>query len=417
MIKSVFIAHLLLICTFNSSFANDSAFSKEKLEKITEKFKMEIVQGNMPGAVILIAKNNNIIYHDAIGYLNKEKSIPMQKDAIFRAFSMTKPLVSVLTLIMMEEGLLQLADPIDKYLPTLNNYFLYDAQNKNNKKKISKPITIYDLLRHTSGITYAEISPELKEVYEKANLYSKTIPFNSMKISPEKQIEGFSKIPLLFEPGTQWQYGLSTDLLGRVLEAIDKKSLALILKERLLDELEMSDTTFLISQKNHSRIAEPLKIDNKTGKPTIQLIDLTKKLANDSGGAGIATTSRDYYNFCSMLLNNGIFKDKTIISRSSVKLMTSDHLNFQVKQKIQPGELLFGSKGYTFGLGVMVRKDNGFALVPGSKGEFSWAGYAGTFFWVDPQEELIGILMAQTPGKIRQYYRRLIKQMTYQALK
>ena len=142
----------------------------------------------------------------------------------------------------------------------------------------------------------------------------------------------------------------------------------------------MSDTTFLIPQKNHSRIAEPLKIDKKTGKPTIQLIDLTEKLANDSGGAGIATTSSDYYNFCSMLLNNGTFKDKTILSRSSVKLMTSDHLNFQVRQKIQPGELLFGSKGYTFGLGVMVRKDNGFALVPGSKGEFSWAGYAGTFF-------------------------------------
>ena len=183
MIKSLFIAHLLLICTFNLSFANDSAFSKDKLENITERFEMEIAQGNMPGAVILIAKNNNIIYHDAIGYLNKEKSIPMQKDAIFRAFSMTKPLVSVLTLIMMEEGLLQLADPIDKYLPSLNNYFLYDAQNKNNKKKITKPITIYDLLRHTSGITYAEISPELKEVYEKANLYSKTIPFNSGVIS------------------------------------------------------------------------------------------------------------------------------------------------------------------------------------------------------------------------------------------
>ena len=238
-----------------------------------------------------------------------------------------------------------------------------------------------------------------------------------MKISPEKQIEGFSKIPLLFEPGSQWQYGLSTDLLGRVLEAIDNKSLAEILKDRLLESLEMNNTTFLIPPKNHYRIAEPLKIDIKTGKPTIQLIDLTKKLGNDSGGAGIATTSNDYYNFCSMLLNNGVFKGKTILSRSSVKLMTSDHLDFQVKQKIQPGELLFGSKGYTFGLGVMVRKDNGFALVPGSKGEYSWAGYAGTFFWVDPQEKLIGILMAQTPGKIRQYYRRLIKQMTYQSLK
>ena len=189
------------------------------------------------------------------------------------------------------------------------------------------------MLRHTSGITYASRTPEIREFYEKANLYSKTIPFKSMKISPKKQIEGFSKIPLLFEPGTQWQYGLSTDLLGRVLEVIDNKSLAEILKERLLDKLEMSDTTFLIPQKNHSRIAEPLKIDKKTGKPTIQLIDLTEKLANDSGGAGIATTSSDYYNFCSMLLNNGIFKDKTILSRSSVKLMTSDHLNFQVKQK------------------------------------------------------------------------------------
>ena len=279
MIKSLFITNILLIFTFNLSFANDLPFSKDKLERITEKFELEISEGNMPGAVILIAKNNNIIYHDGIGYLNKEKSIPMQKDAIFRAFSMTKPLVSVLTLIMMEEGLLQLADPIDKYLPSLNNFFLYDAQNENNEKKLTKPITIYDLLRHTSGITYASRSPEIREFYEKANLYSKTIPFKSMKISPKKQIEGFSKIPLLFEPGTQWQYGLSTDLLGRVLEVIDNKSLAEILKERLLDKLEMSDTTFLIPQKNHSRIAEPLKIDKKTGKPTIQLIDLTEKLS------------------------------------------------------------------------------------------------------------------------------------------
>ena len=129
MIKSLFITNILLILTSNLSFANDSAFEKDKLERITQKFELEISEGNMPGAVILIAKNNNIIYHDAIGYLNKEKSIPMQKDAIFRAFSMTKPLVSVLTLIMMEEGLLQLADPIDKYFPSLNKYFLYDSKN------------------------------------------------------------------------------------------------------------------------------------------------------------------------------------------------------------------------------------------------------------------------------------------------
>jgi CubicO group peptidase (beta-lactamase class C family) len=237
-----------------------------------------------------------------------------------------------------------------------------------------------------------------------------------MALTPAQQVEAFGKAPLLWQPGSTWEYSLSTDLLGRVLEAVSGQTLSVLLDEKLIQPLGMKDTSFVVPASKVARIAEPLKIDPTTGGPMQVVIDVTKATGNDSGGAGISTTADDYLRFCQMLLNGGTLDGKRYLSRTTVALMTSDHLGPKVATPIQPGELLMGVQGYTFGLGFMVRQGAGLASVPGSEGDYAWAGLGGTFFWVDPKEQLVAVLMTQTPGAIRQYYRRMIKQLVYQAI-
>jgi CubicO group peptidase (beta-lactamase class C family) len=235
-------------------------------------------------------------------------------------------------------------------------------------------------------------------------------------LSPEQQVAAFAKAPLQWQPGSTWEYSLSTDLLGRVLEVVGKKPLGVLLHERLIKPLGMKDTAFVVPANQVHRIAQPLAIDPLTQKPMAPMLDLTQVQGNDAGGAGLVTTAADYLRFCQMLLNNGTLDGRRYISRTTLALMTSDHLGPKVATPLQPGELLMGVQGYTFGLGFMVRQGPGLASVPGSEGDYAWAGAGGTFFWIDPKEQVIGLLMAQTPGPIRQYYRRMIKQLVYQAL-
>jgi CubicO group peptidase (beta-lactamase class C family) len=279
-------------------------------------------------------------------------------------------------------------------------------------------MTILDLLRHTSGLTYAEFtrSAAMKQAYIDAGLFSNEKLTFWITLSPAQQIEAFAKAPLQWQPGSTWEYSLSTDLLGRVLEVVGKKPLSVMLDERLIKPLGMKDTSFVVPTSKAHRIAEPLAIEPLSQKPIPPLLDLTQTQGNDSGGAGLATTADDYLRFCQMLLNGGTFEGKRYLSRTTIALMTSDHLGPKVATPLQPGELLMGVQGYTFGLGFMVRQGQGMASVPGSEGDYAWAGAGGTFFWIDPKEQLIGLLMAQTPGPQRQYYRRMIKQLVYQAL-
>jgi CubicO group peptidase (beta-lactamase class C family) len=235
-------------------------------------------------------------------------------------------------------------------------------------------------------------------------------------LTPEQQVEALAKAPLLWQPGTTWEYSLSTDLLGRVLEVIAKKSLGELMDEKLLKPLGMKDTSFVVPASKASRIAEPLRIDPLTGQPYYLVLDVTRTMGNDSGGAGMSTTADDYLRFCQMMLNGGTLDGRRYLSRSTVALMTSDHLGSKIATPVQPGEVLMGVQGYTFGLGFMVRQGAGVAGVHGSEGDYAWGGYGGTFFWIDPKEQLIGLMMAQTPGASRQYYRRMIKTLVYQAL-
>jgi CubicO group peptidase (beta-lactamase class C family) len=386
--------------------------SAERLQRLRPLIQKEIDNQQMPGAVVMVARKGAVVFSDDIG---------VKHDAIFRAYSMTKPMVSVLAMMMVEEGQLQLADPVSKFLPQLaKQTVMANPMEAGNTATVAavRGTTVHDLLRHTSGLTYAEFtrSAAVRQAYIDAGLFSNEVGAKWITLTPEQQIEAFAKAPLQWQPGSTWEYSLSTDMLGRVLEVVAKKPLSVLLEERLIKPLGMKDTSFVVPADKAHRIAQPLAIDPLTQKPFPPMLDLTKAQGNDSGGAGLATTADDYLRFCQMLLNGGTLDGKRYLSRTTVALMTSDHLGPKVATPVQPGELLMGVQGYTFGLGFMVRQGQGMASVPGSEGDYAWAGAGGTFFWIDPKEQVIGLLMAQTPGPQRQYYRRMVKQLVYQAM-
>jgi CubicO group peptidase (beta-lactamase class C family) len=394
--------------------------SPTRLARIRDVIQSEINADRMPGAVVLVARKGAIVHSDIVGFQDKGAGKPLKRDTIFRAYSMTKPIVSVMAMMLVEEGRLQLTDPVSKFFPAMAKMEVMTNPAEANSARVpaARPITVHDLLRHTSGLTYAEFtrSAAMKAAYQEAGLFSTEVPSKWITLTSQQQIEAFSKAPLLSQPGSTWEYSLSTDLLGRVLEAVSNKPLSVLLDERLIQPLGMKDTSFVVPASKVARLAEPLKIDPTTGGPMMVMLDVTRATGNDSGGAGMSTTADDYLRFCQMLLNGGTLDGKRYLSRTTVALMTSDHLGPKVATPVQPGEVLMGVQGYTFGLGFMVRQGPGIAGVHGSEGDFAWGGLGGTFFWVDPKEQLIGILMAQTPGAVRQQYRRMIKTLVYQAL-
>jgi CubicO group peptidase (beta-lactamase class C family) len=286
------------------------------------------------------------------------------------------------------------------------------------KVAAEREMTVYDLLRHTAGLAYGEITSNapVKDAYAKAGLYNPPpSDFDGRNLTPAEQIERLSTAPLTHQPGTVWEYSLASDVLGRVLEAVSGKRLADLLSERLFGPLKMADSGFWLAPDKLKRLAQPLAVDPVSGTAN-NFIDVSAQPKNDSGGAGSVSTVGDYLRFAQMLLNGGQLDGARILSRTSVNLMTSDHLGTNISAPLTPGELLLGVKGYTFGLGFAVRQGPGIAALPGSTGEFMWGGYAGTYFWIDPKEELVAVLASQASGPLRQYYRRMFKQLVYQAI-
>ncbi len=400
-------------------------FSTERLAKITQVFKQEVDQGKLPGAVLMIARKNRLVYSESIGFQNKEAATAMSKDAIFRIYSMTKPMVSVAAMLLVEDGKLQLNDPVSKHLPAMKGMQVSVAKADAEFARYTystvtadREMTVYDLLRHTAGLGYGELTanPSVKEALIKAGLYQPNArDFDSRDLTPAEQVERLSKIPLIHQPGTIWDYSLATDVLGRVVEAVSGKRLGDFLEARVFAPLKMADSGFWLSPDKLVRLAQPLAIDPASGAPN-RMIDVAMQPKNDSGGAGGVASANDYLRFALMLANGGQLDGTRILSRTTVNLMTSDQLGSRIAAPFTSGELLLGSPGYTFGLGFSVRTGAGMATVPGSTGEFMWGGYGGTFFWVDPKEEIVAVYMSQAPGPSRQYYRRLFKQLVYQAV-
>ncbi len=393
--------------------------SAERLGRVGDALKAEIAKGKLPGAVALVARKGRIAYFESFGLQDQATGAPMAKDAIFRIYSMTKPLVSVAAIMLMEDGRLVLTDPVSRHLPEFAKLPVSVSKVDSTFGKVSyqlipaeREMTVQDLLRHTAGLAYGEITVNtpVKEAYAKAGAYQPSgLPFDARGSTPAEQVAALSKAPLAHQPGTVWEYSFASDVLGRVVEAASGMRLAQFLQQRLFEPLKMTDAGFFVPAEKTRRLAQPLR------ENPIKLIDVSAPPKNDSGGAGAVSTTMDYARFSQMLLNGGKLDNARVLSRTSVALMTSDHLA-RISAPLTPGELLLGTPGYTFGLGFAVRQGPGVAGVPGSAGEFMWAGFAGTYFWVDPKEELLGVLMTQAPSPERAYYRRLFKQLVHQAI-
>jgi CubicO group peptidase (beta-lactamase class C family) len=387
--------------------------SSERLERVSRALRGEIEAGKIPGAVALVARKGKIVYFESFGVRDRATGDPMAKDAIFRLYSMTKPFASVAAMMLMEDGKLLITDPVSKFLPQLAKREVSVPQFDPVTGKIGyvmvpaeREMTIQDLLRHTSGIVYGGSTPNARvsELYDKGGV-------GWADVTPDEQIERLAKVPLANHPGTMWEYSLSTDVLGRVIEKVSGATLGRFLDERIFGPLKMTDTGFVVPSSKLNRLAQPLAVEPSTGQP-IKLVDVTVAPKNDAGGAGSAGTTIDYARFAQMMLNGGQLEGTRLLSPTTVAFMTADHLG---PMKIVPRGGV--GTGYGFGLGFAVRTTPGIAGVSGSVGEYRWGGAAGTAFWVDPKEEMITVLMTQgAPGPERGYTGALFRQMVRQAI-
>jgi CubicO group peptidase (beta-lactamase class C family) len=378
--------------------------SAVRLQRMSDAFKREIDKGTMPGVTVLVARRGQIGWFDAIGRQSPAASAPMAHDSIFRIFSMTKPIVSVGIMMLVEDGYLLLSEPVAKFIPEFADQKV--GVENNGKLELvpaRRQTTIQDLLRHTSGLTYDHTGSGLvQQLYQQSRLRSR-------KITNAEHATMLAGMPLICQPGAEWNYSRSTDILGRIIEVVSGKSLSAFLTERILAPLQMTETAFHTGQENAGRLAEPFPNDPWNGEK-VQLFNMLEKPAMESGGGGLVSTTMDYARFCQMLLNGGSLGGARIIGRKTLQLMASDHLGPEVKvnSPLMPA-------GHGFGLGFAVRTHQGMAPFPGSLGQFFWSGMAGTFFFIDPAEDLFTVFMMQGPGQ-REYIRTMLRDLVYATL-
>ena len=380
--------------------------SVERLGRIGPVIRAEVDKGTFPGAVTLVARNGRVVHFEATGYLDAAKTKPMTKDAIFRLASMTKPLVSVAAMMLVEQGVMKINDPISNWLPELKDL---KVETATGDVAPARAVTVQDLLRHTAGMVYggSTRSPRIKKLYEDMNIEAL-----EKDITAGDMLKNLGTIPLAHQPGTFWEYSISVDVLGLLLERVTKKNLDVVLSEMLIDPLGMKDTGWWVGADKRARLAETLDSDAQK----IGMLKSYRQYDNPAvrtylkGGAGMVGTAEDYLKFLQMMANGGEYAGRRYLSKKTVEFMLSDHTPGM-------GGTTFASTGpgYGFGLGFAVRAQDGFAWTPGSKGDAMWAGAWGTSFWIDPKEKLVGLLMAQSPSN-RVQTRMLVKNLVYAAV-
>jgi CubicO group peptidase (beta-lactamase class C family) len=382
-------------------------FDAQRCRNISAVLQREVDIGRLPGAVLLVARRSQVLLHEAVGQQDPLAGKAMGPDAIFRIYSMTKPVVSVAVMQLMERGQLLLSDPIAKHLPEFANvplaYFEGEAMHLRPPRRVP---TVQDLLCHTAGLTY-EITGRapIQRMYAQAKL-------GSLERSNREFARALAEIPLAFEPGSIWAYSRATDLLGALVEVVSGQTLGAYLHEHILAPLGMVDTGFSVPPGQQHRIAEPFVHDPDGGTP-MELIDIRQVPRMEAGGMGLASTAQDYARFVQCLCNGGSLLGQRILSPSSVRLMTSDHLGGLGQQTTERSGDMLG-RGTGFGLGFSVRLKEGMETLPGAVGLYSWGGIAGTTFWVDPANDLFAIFMSQAPNQ-RDYFRPLFRNLVYAA--
>jgi CubicO group peptidase (beta-lactamase class C family) len=394
-------------------------FSPTRLQRLTQAYQGYVDRGELPGAVLLIARGGKIAYLETIGFQDREQKLAMKQDAIFRLASMTKPIVSVAAMMLVEEGKLDLLAPVANYLPEFKDLKVgvdqIDPATAKPTLRLDaphRPMTVQDLMRHTSGLVYGQFGDGLvHQAYREAKVTDRGQ-------SLAEFVTKLSKLPLAHQPGQVWEYSMSVDVLGRVIEVVSGMELDSFIAERITKPLGMTATDFYVHEPDLARLAEP-QADTAGKRPPVP--DVTKKPRFFSGGGGMVSSAADYLRFCEMLLNGGEYGGVRLLSPHTVRLMTSNalppNIGYTERARRTPGDITPSPEmGQGFGLGFAVRTAAGHNPLPGSVGTFYWTGAWGTTFWVDPKEKLIALQLIQVPLSQGAPYRRAFRNLTYQAL-
>lgn len=391
----------------------DVGLSAERLDRITTTMQAAVDSGEIPGAVVMVARKGKLVYQRAFGKQDQAKGTTMSTDSIFRIFSMTKPIVSAAALILLEEGKLGLHEPVSKFIPefkemrvAVETFDSVSGAQSFHTTAARRQITVQDLMRHTSGLTYGVFLPKTNQL---GNLYRDAKPFGATTLEEFCRI--IAKLPLRFEPGTTWEYSHSTDVLGRVIEVASGRPLDVFVAERILKPLKMNDTDWYVPADKVARFAQPMPGREKDWFPEL-MFDFTKPATFFAGGHGLVSTPGDYLRFAQMLANGGELDGVRILGSRTIAYAASDHV---LAAGLSKGLNWLPGAGYGFGLGFGVRKEQGASEWNGSIGDFFWGGYAGTYFWVDPKEELVPVIMMQEVAR-RNHYRILLRDLVYQAI-
>ena len=390
----------------NLQSPNVFGFSAKRLERIKPVMQSYVDNAGYAGIVTMLARRGQVIYFDKVGWQDRENKVPMGLDAIFRIYSMTKPIICTALMLLHEEGRFQLADPLAKFLPAFGKVKVLVNDTSAGWKEVApiRPITVGDLFTHTAGLTYnfLEDSP-VGEQYRQANL------MGDGQSTLQQVIAELARFPLAFQPGSKWHYSMSIDVLAHLIEVISGQALQDFLQTRFFDPLGMVDTAFQVPADKRHRLAamygHPDIAQNKfsdilaawmAGKNGRQEVEATYPSHNAPhfarGGHGLFSTAADYMRFAQMLLNRGKLDSVRLLAPKTIDFMHMNHL----PAKLLPFEISgIPRAGYGFGLGSRVLLNVAESGLPGSVGEYGWAGAARTHYWVDPQEEVIGVMMAQ----------------------
>ena len=382
----------------------DLGLCPTRVRHLVDMFQADVNNGRLPGAVLVLARHGRIALMEAIGKLDPARSTPMAVDAIFRIYSMTKPIVSVAVMMLIEQGRLKLADPVGLHLPEfVQQQVAVPTPGGVTLRPVQRAATVQDLLRHTAGLTYEFLGDSpVQQQYRDTSI-------GSRQRSSAEFSQALASLPLMFEPGSVWAYSRATDVLGRLIEVVTGQTLADHLQQAILTPLGMSDTAFVVPEADHPRIAEAFDKD-PDGGISMRLIDPRETPTLHSGGGGLMSTAADYARFLQFLLNKGELGGVRLLGPRTVDFMTADHLG-----AIPGNDPSLLPPGHGFGLGFAVRTAAGLAPMPGSVGTLHWSGIGGTSFFVDPAEQLFGILLAQAPNQ-REHYRAVFRTLVYAAL-
>jgi CubicO group peptidase (beta-lactamase class C family) len=371
----------------------------ERTQRLMDVLRREVASGRLPGAVAMIARRGQIGLFEAVGQQDPGTGTPMKTDSIFRIYSMTKPVVSVAVMMLVERGQLLLSDPVSRWLPEYANQQVATAQGL---EPVRQAATVQDLLRHTAGLTYEFLGDSaVQRQYGEVKIASR-----------ERTNAEFSQtlaaLPLQFQPGTVWAYSRATDVLGRLVEVVGGQGLGAFLQAEIFGPLGMVDTGFAVPPEQHHRIAEPFAHDPDGGVP-MKVLEPRQVPAMEGGGGGLMSTAMDYTRFLQCLRNRGELDGVRLLGPHTVDYMTADHLGGM------PADGTLLPPGHGFGLGFAVRTHLGLSPVPGSVGLYYWGGIAGTTFFIDPALDMYAMLMIQAPNQ-RDYYRPLFRDLVYAAL-